>query len=188
MEKRILAWVAALVGGTIVLVLVSLLVVTRSAARRSDLGSPRSLDSLPPAGLPGTTDAPSPPRDTTVRAQPAGDPNQKFSNEGPLDSTLLALPRGQRQRAALNVAIRKGLFYEVKEIKPDFMRAVVGTVFWTEPKKYRNPLLRDLYNAFSDGRTGRQPPFCIELWSLDAKFGEYVSDTFFFGPRYAKPR
>ncbi len=187
MEKRILAWVATLVGGTIVLALVSLLVVTRSAARRSDLGSPKSLDSLPPAGLPGTTDAPSPRRDTTVKPTPAAKPNRKVPNEGPIDSTLLALARGPRQRAALNVVIRKGLFYQVREIKPDFMRAVVGAAFFSEPNKYTNPLMRDLYHAFNDGRPANQP-YCIELWSVREKWGEYVSDTFFWGPRYAKPR
>jgi hypothetical protein len=187
MRGKILAWVASLVGGTIVLALLSLLVITRSAARRSDLGSPKSLDSAPPAGLPGTTDAPSPPRDTTVAPEPVRDPNRKVGNRGPLDSTLIGLARGQRQRTALNVVVRKGIFYQIKEIKPDFMRAVVGAAFFSEPKKRTNPLMRDLYHAFNDGRPVNRP-YCIELWSVSEKWGEYVSDTFYWGPRYAKPR
>ncbi len=187
MRGKILAWVASLVGGTIVLALLSLLVITRSAARRSDLGSPKSLDSLPPAGLPGTTDAPSPPRDTTVKPSPPPDPNGKAANIGPLDRALLDLARGPRQRATLNVVVRKGLFYQVNEIKPDFMRVMVGSAFWMEPEKYRNPLVRDLYHAFDDGRPADRP-YVIELWTGRKKWGEYVSDTLFWGPRYQKPR
>jgi hypothetical protein len=187
MQRKILAWVATLVGGTIVLALLSLLVITRSAARRSDIGSPKSLDSVPPAGLPGTTDAPSPPRDTTVKPEPRPDPNKKVANVGPLDRTLLELARGPRQRATLNIVVRKGLFYQVKEVKPDFMRVMVGSAFWMEPEKYRNPLMRDLYHAFNDGRPADRP-YAIELWSGRTKVGEYVSDTFFWGPRYIEPR
>jgi hypothetical protein len=187
MRHRILAWVAILVGGTIVLALFSLLVITRSAARRSELGSPQSVDTLPPAGLPGTTDTRPRPPDTTVAATPVTDPNKKSPNLGPLDSTLIGLPRGQRQRTVLNTVVRKGIFYQIKEIKPDLIRAVVGSAFFSEPNKYRNPLVRDLYHAFNDGRPANRP-FCIELWGVGTKFGEYVSDTFFTGPRYSKPR
>jgi hypothetical protein len=187
MQRTILAWVASLVGGTIVLALLSLLVITRSAARRTDIGSPKSLDSLPAAGLPGTTDVPSAPRDTTVTPQPVRDPNRKAANAGPLDGALLTLARGPRQRATLNVVVRKGLFYQVKEIKPDVMVVLVGSAFWMEPEKYRNPLVRDLYHAFNDGRPADRP-YVIELWTGRKKWGEYVSDTFFWGPRYSKPR
>jgi hypothetical protein len=187
MRSKILAWVATLVGGTIVLALLSLLVITRSAARRTNIGSPQSVDSVPVAGLPGTTDAPSPPRDTTVKPAPRPDPGRKAANVGPLDRALLDLARGPRQRATLNVVVRKGLFYQVKEIKPDFMRVLVGSAFWMEPEKYRNPLVRDLYHAFNDGRPADRP-YAIELWNGREKWGEYVSDTFFWGPRYSKPR
>jgi hypothetical protein len=47
--------------------------------------------------------------------------------------------------------------------------------------------MRDLYHAFNDGRRGK-PPYCIELWSLHEKYGEYVSDTFYWGPLYSKAR
>ena len=187
MRLRILAWVASLVGGTIVLALLSLLVITRSAARRSDIGTLQAVDSVPPAGLPGTTDAPAPPRDTTVKPEPPSNPNEKIPNKAPLDSALLRLARGDRQRETLNTVVRKGLFVQVKEIKPDFMRAIVGAAFWSEADKYRNPLIRDLYHAFNDGRGGK-PPYCIELWSLHDKYGEYVSDTFYWGPLYSKAR
>jgi hypothetical protein len=187
MRHRILIWVGGLVGGTIVLALVSLLVITRSGARRTDVGSPQSVDSVPPAGLPGTTDAPAPKPDTAVKVEPVRNPNRSVANRGPLDSTLLGLARGPRQRAALNVVIRKGLFYQVTDIRPDLMRAVVGTAFFREPEKYRNPLMRDLYHAYNDGRPPGKP-YCIELWGGREKIGEYVSDSFFWGPRYTKPR
>src|ERR1043165_7533512 len=77
MRHRILAWVGALVGGTIVLILISLLVITRSAAKGTDIGPPDAADTLPPAGLPGTTDAPAPKLDTTVAPEAQKhDPNE----------------------------------------------------------------------------------------------------------------
>jgi len=184
MRLRILTWVASLVGGTIVLTLVALLIITQS---RSSGTAPEGADTLPPAGLPGTTDAPSKKPDTTVASQNNPDPNQKFANIGPLDSTLVGLGRGPRERAALDVVLRKGIFFEIKEVKPEIMRVIVGSAFFSQPYKYRNPLVRDLYHAYNEGRAASQP-YCIELWNMREKFGEYVSDTFFFGPRYAKPR
>ena len=188
MRYRILAWVGTLVGGTIVLILVSLLVITRSAAKGTDIGSPGATDTLPPAGLPGTTDAQAPKRDTTVGPEAQKhDPNEVIPNPGPLDSALIDLDRGPRQRAAMDIVLRKGIFYQVKEVKPEIMRAVLGSGFYSEPDKYRNPLVRDLYHAYNDGRQAKEP-FRIELWSMEAKLGEYVSDTFFLGPSYSKPR
>ena len=188
MRHRILAWVGALVGGTIVLILISLLVITRSAAKGTDIGSPDAADTLPPAGLPGTTGAQAPKRDTTVGPDAQKpDPNEVIPNRGPLDSTLIDLDRGPRQRATMDIVLRKGIFYQVKEIKPEIMRVVLGSGFYSEPDKYRNPLVRDLYHAYNDGRQAREP-FRIELWSMEAKLGEYVSDTFFLGPSYTKPR
>jgi len=67
------------------------------------------------------------------------------------------------------------------------MRVIAGSAFFSQPYKYRNPLVRDLYHAYNEGRPAGHP-YCIELWSMRDKFGEYVSDTFFFGPRYSKPR
>jgi hypothetical protein len=184
MRRRILTWVAGLVGGTMVLTLVALLVITQS---RSSGSAPEGVDTSPPAGLPGTSDAPTPKPDTNVASQPNRDPNQKFANVGPLDSTLVGLGRGPRQRAAMDGVLRKGIFYEIKEVKPDFMRVIAGSAFFSQPYKYRNPLVRDLYHAYNEGRPAGHP-YCIELWSMRNKFGEYVSDTFFFGPRYSKPR
>lgn len=184
MRHRILTWVAGLVGGTIVLTLVALLIITQSKSAGS---TAEGVDTLPPAGLPGTTDAPSKKPDTDVASQTNPDPNQITGNLGPLDSNLLGLARGPRQRAAMDVVLRRGIFYQIKEVKPDFMRVIVGSAFFSQPFRYRNPLVRDLYHAYNDGRAA-QHPFCIELWGMDEKWGEYVSDTFFFGPRYAKPR
>jgi hypothetical protein len=186
MRHRILAWVGALVGGTIVLILVSLLVITRSGAKGSEIGA-KAADTISVAGLPGTTGAPPPKRDTSVASEKPSDPNETWPNRGPLDSTLLGLERGPRQRAAMDVVLRKGIFYQIKEIKPDLMRAVIGGAFYNQQKKYRNPLVRDLYHAFNEGRAAHQP-YRIELWTVREKFGEYVSDTFFVGPRYSKPR
>src|SRR5262245_33172293 len=183
MRHRILAWVGTLVGGTIVLILVSLLVITRSAARGTDIGSPEAADTLAPAGLPGTTDAPAPKRDTTVAPEPQKEKDYVTSNRGPLDRALLDLGPGPRQRAALDVVLRKGIFYQVTEIKPDIMRAIVGGGFFSDVEKYRNPLIRDLYHAYHDGRPSKAP-YCIELWGREHKLGEYVRDTFFFGPSY----
>jgi hypothetical protein len=188
MRHRILAWVATLVGGTIILILVSLLVITRSAAKGTDISSPGAADTLPPAGLPGTTDAPAPKRDTTVAPEAQKhDPNEVIPNPGPLDRTLIDLDRGPRQRAAMDIVLRKGIFYQVKEIKPEIMRVILGSGFYSEPEKYRNPLVRDLYHAYNDGRQAKEP-YRIEFWSMEAKLGEYVSDTFFIGPGYSKPR
>ena len=77
-----------------------------------------------------------------------------------LDSTLVGLGRGPRQRAAMDVVLRKGIFFEVKEIKPDFMRVVAGSAFFSQPYKYRNPLVRDLYHAYNEGRPANHP-FCF---------------------------
>jgi hypothetical protein len=185
MQRRILVWVAGLVGGTITLALISLMIVSRSAVQGA--GAAAAADTLPPAGLPGTTDAPAPRRDTTVGAPRAPDPNQVQPNDGPLDSTLAALPLGQRRRTALDRVLRKGIVYEVKETTPNVIRYRVGAAFYSEPAKYRNPAVRDLYHAYLAGRTTSQPLY-FEFWGQRWKYAEYVADTFYFGRRYAKPR
>jgi hypothetical protein len=200
MQKRILAWVSVLVGGVIVLAFVSLFVVARSAVRQREgprpgaaVDPPLPADTALIAGLPGTNPTTlepgsSPPTaDATVSSTDI-DRIQIVPNVGPLDSTLLTLPIGPRQRVALDVVLRKGIVYQVKERTPNVVRYVVGAAFFSEPAKYRNPLVRNLYHANLSGRTPGQPPLYFEFWDLRRKFAEYVADTFYIGTRYAKPR
>lgn len=200
MEKRILAWVSVLVGGVIVLALISVFVVSRSAVRQragTHPGTPADpqlpADTAPIAGLPGTDATTLRPDSSLPTTEPSASPSdisqtQIIPNVGPLDSTLLALPIGPRQRAALDLVLRRGIVYQVKERTPNLVRYVVGAAFFAEPAKYRNPLVRNLYHANLAGRTAGQPPLYFEFWDLRQKFAEYVADTFYIGPRYAKPR
>jgi len=197
MQKRILAWVSVLVGGVIVLAFVSLFVVSRSAVRQragpragAAMDPPVPVDTAPIAGLPGTnTTTLQPDSEPPAATSPTDiDRPQIIPNVGPLDSTLLTLPIGPRQRVALDVVLRKGIVYQVKERTPNVVRYVVGAAFFAEPAKYRNPLVRNLYHANLAGRTPGQPPLYFEFWDLRQKFAEYVADTFYIGPRYAKPR
>ena len=198
MQKRILAWVSVLIGGVIVLTFVSVFVVSRSAVRQragaragAAMDPPLPADTTPIAGLPGTDattlhpdSAPAP----TEAASPTDiDRTQVVPNAGPLDSALMALAPGPRQRVALDVVLRKGIVYQVKERTPNVVRYVVGAAFFAEPAKYRNPLVRNLYHANLTGRPAGEPLY-FEFWDLRRKFGEYVADTFYLGPRYAKPR
>jgi hypothetical protein len=193
MQQRILVWVAALLGGVIVLTLFSLLVVSRLSVQqraREPTATPPTpkappADTAPVAGLPGTT--PESLRSDTTAPSDEGEPSQVLSNVGPLDSTLADLGASQRQRTALDMVLRKGIVYQVKERTPNVIRYVVGAPFFSEPGKYRNPLVRDLYHAYLVGRPAGQPLY-LEFWDLRRKLGEYVADTFYFGPRYAKPR
>lgn len=194
MQQRMLVWIAGLAGGVIVLSLFSFFVVSRAAVRQragAPIDPPPPADTAPVAGLPGTNPvALSPdtaPTDTAPASAADDDQSQVLSNEGPLDSALIALSTGQRQRTALDVVLRKGIVYEVKETTPNVIRYVVGAPFFAEPTKYRNPLIRDLYHAYTAGRAVKQPLY-LEFWGLRTKFGEYVADTFYLGPRYAKPR
>jgi hypothetical protein len=193
MQQRILVWIAGLTGGIIVLSLFSFFVVSRTAVRqRGDppIGPPPA-DTAPVAGLPGTNPVALPPdtapTDTAPASAAVDDQSQVVSNEGPLDSALIALSAGQRQRTALDIVLRKGIVYQVKETTPNVIRYVVGAPFFAEPTKYRNPLIRDLYHAYTAGRPAK-PALYFEFWGLRTKLGEYVADTFYLGPRYAKPR
>jgi hypothetical protein len=191
MQQRILVWIAGLTGGVIVLALFSFFIVSRAAVRQ---GASAPIDALPPAdtatvaGLPGTNPVALRPDTAPADTASADDEaSQVVSNEGPLDSALAALSTGQRQRTALDVVLRKGIVYQVKETTPNLIRYVVGRPFFVEPTKYRNPLIRDLYHAYTAGRLAKQPLY-FEFWGLRTKIGEYVADTFYFGPRYTKPR
>ena len=199
MQKRILAWVSVLMGGVIVLAFVSLFVASRSAVRQRASTHPDApadpqlpADTAPIAGLPGTDATTLRPDSSLPTTEASASPtdidrSQIVPNVGPLDSTLLALPIGPRQRAALDVVLRKGIVYQVKERTPNLVRYVVGAAFFAEPAKYRNPLMRNLYHANLVGRPAGQPLY-FEFWDLRQKFGEYVADTFYLGPPYAKPR
>lgn len=196
MQQRILAWVSVLLGGVIVIALVSVFVVSRSVVRqRSDpaLATPLPMDTAPIAGLPGTSmpvaletgDTAPPPVESTPGSDRFG--NRIIPNVGPVDSVMMALEPGARQHAALDKALRRGIVYQVKEQTPDVIRFVIGAPFFAEPMKYRNPLVRDLYHAKVAGRPAGHPLY-FEFWDLRQKLGEYVSDTFYLGPGYAKPR
>ena len=196
MGKRILAWVAVLASGVILLAFVSFYVVSRAAVRQraaahagAATDAPLAADTAPIAGLPGTNVTTLAPDSEPPARQPTDiDRTQIVPNAGPLDSALMALPVGPRQRAALDLVLRRGIVYQVKERTPNVYRFVVGAAFFAEPNKYRNPLVRNLYHAYLAGRTPGQPPLYFEFWDLRQKFGEYIADTLYIGPSYTKPR
>ena len=80
--------------------------------------------------------------------------------------------------------IRTGLITTVEQGRPGILRTGVGAKFHShETRNYHFAQLAAAYFTW----TVENQPLIIELWEGGKKIGEYVNETFRFGPRHTKP-
>jgi hypothetical protein len=92
---------------------------------------------------------------------------------------------GERRRSALDALLRRGLADSLRDRPPRVVQVFVGRAFFRQPPQFRDPLMKALDVAWTDGAGNRRT---FELWWDTFRLGDYARDTFRFGKWYYELR